>query len=62
VYQKYQTNEAAVKRACKHEFASDTEIAELQSKMKQTMERAFSGLQPEMSGTIPSFMTPELTL
>ncbi len=34
----------------------------MQKRMKATMDKAFSGDQPKMRGTIPDFMTPELTL
>jgi hypothetical protein len=30
--------------------------------MKMTMDRAFHGVQPEMTGKIPDFLTPGLAL
>ena len=62
VYEKHRVTEQMFKDACKKSYVSDKYIQSLMTEMKDTLEKAFKGAQPEMKSEIPEFITPELTL
>jgi len=62
IYEKYGLEEKDLKYACEVTYQDDKEIKTLINEAKNTFDKAFTGVPPDIKTEIPSFLTAELTL
>jgi hypothetical protein len=62
VYDKHEVTQVQVQTAYEGEYVSDDEVKRLVVEMKENLERAFIGIQPTFTATLPSKFTPDFTL
>jgi len=62
VYQKHGTDEKSFKYACEVLYRGDPEIKSLMESMKTNMDNAYKGVAPQISSTLPDYITPDLVI